>query len=572
MGNVYYKFVYDHLRELNPPQFFDYFGFSYKERKLAQQYLSTSLKQLSLNIPEIVDLAQEKFKDFKKWKKSQASNNYWLKVEMEETQNEFQVNENKRKRAEDEVHTSSIVTSAELLKDTLEHHRKNTKQKLDTPATPMPHYSKLTPTITSNAEYQYEISKYASDNEMDIRNMEFDQYVDDEYFIQERLSLSNSYSKSYILDEANDIDVHEKDISMLLSSYRSEAYRVGETSGFSIVTNYHEILSLSSILLLQADKFSDLQVKKFSRDTLTSLRKKMCDMYAVKVKVTSAMKSIFREYIEIAIDEDLGLPEAEKAIKKSFTKTFSNPVDQNMFDMLQNIFLQLTKNIPIKPLNDLLSEGTLTANIVSPVLRSFFHDATFHPTTWPNTASMSAKARKLANLDPSRAKQPDMIGSVINNNTSAFELMFGENTGEGKNNNIRKNTIDIIRLGIFMKDALDNIIKNTGRSCVVFGWQTVVVALYIIIVTTWTGYMMVLIASGTYIMFEVGQAEFPRSFRTCGQFVDSVDNLFTFGENYKREVHKIYNYINEEKADSADHTSWRRPTLTTPQFRKLLSL
>jgi len=86
---------------------------------------------------------------------------------------------------------------------------------------------------------------------------------------------------------------------------------------------------------------------------------------------------------------------------------------------------------------------------------------------------MSAKARKLANLDPSRAKQPDMIGSVINNNTSAFELMFGENTGEGKNNNIRKNTIDIIRLGIFMKDALDNIIKNTGRSCAVFGWQTV---------------------------------------------------------------------------------------------------
>ena len=27
---------------------------------------------------------------------------------MEETQNEFQVNENKRKRAEDEVHTSSV--------------------------------------------------------------------------------------------------------------------------------------------------------------------------------------------------------------------------------------------------------------------------------------------------------------------------------------------------------------------------------------------------------------------------------------------------------------------------------
>ena len=34
---------------------------------------------------------------------------------------------------------------------------------------------------------------------------------------------------------------------------------------------------------------------------------------------------------------------------------------------------------------------------------------------------------KLANLDPSRAKQPDMIGNVVNNNASVFELMFGEN-------------------------------------------------------------------------------------------------------------------------------------------------
>src|SRR5262249_12293696 len=132
-----------------------------------------------------------------------------------------------------------------------------------------------------------------------------------------------------------------------------------------------------------------------------------------------------------------------------------------------------TKNIPIKPLDNLLSGGTLTANIISPVLRSFFHDSILHPTIWPNTASMSAKARKLANLDPSRAKQPDMIGNVTNNNKLAFEVMYGENTGEGKNNNIRKNTLDLIRIGVFMKDALDNIIKKTGRGYVIFGWQTI---------------------------------------------------------------------------------------------------
>ncbi|CAG8709470.1 24295_t:CDS:2 [Cetraspora pellucida] len=81
----------------------------------------------------------------------------------------------------------------------------------------------------------------------------------------------------------------------------------------------------------------------------------------------------------------------------------------------------LTKNISVKPLEDLLSEGTLTANIISPVLRSFFHDASIHPTIWHNTASMSSKIHKLADLDPSRVKQPDMIG---NNNKSKYEIMF----------------------------------------------------------------------------------------------------------------------------------------------------
>ncbi|RGB38901.1 hypothetical protein C1646_755124 [Rhizophagus diaphanus] len=421
----------------------------------------------------------------------------------------FTINEKKRKHAEDEVHTSSVTTSAELLKDTFEHHRKHTKQKLDAPTTP----SNVAPTVTSvvnRPKSPNEVLIPADGNdEPETENIEFDQYIDDENFIQEKLLLNDSY-----IPEANVDDTpymfQGKNISTLLTSYQSEASRIGQTSA----------------------------------------------------KVTSTVKSIFREYVEIAIDEDLGLEKAEKAVRESFTKTFPSTTDQNMFDIIQFIFLQLTKNIPIKPLDDLLSEGTLTANIISPVLRSFFHDSTFHPTIWPNTASMSAKARKLANLDPSRAKQPDMVGNITNNNKSVFEVMYGEITGEGKNNNIRKNTLDLIRIGVFMKDALDDIIKKTGRRCVIFGWKT--------IVTAWTGYMMVLTAPGIYIMFEVGQAELPRSFRTCGQFIDCIDSLFMFAEKYKHEIRKIYSYINQEKEDSAKLASWCRSTLGTPQFRKLI--
>jgi len=109
------------------------------------------------------------------------------------------------------------------------------------------------------------------------------------------------------------------------------------------------------------------------------------------------------------------------------------------------VFLPLpyrSSNIPVKRLKETISEGTLIANIISPILRVFFHNATIYPTIWPNTASTSVKIRKLANNDPSRAKQPDMIGKIVNNGKFAFEGMFGEVTGEGKNNTEKKNIID----------------------------------------------------------------------------------------------------------------------------------
>ncbi|GBB99275.1 hypothetical protein RclHR1_03470010 [Rhizophagus clarus] len=89
-----------------------------------------------------------------------------------------------------------------------------------------------------------------------------------------------------------------------------------------------------------------------------------------------------------------------------------------------------------------------------------------------------------------------------------------------------------------MKDSLDRLIKNTRDNRIVFAWQT--------IVTLWTSYVMVLTASGLYIMIEIGQVELPKSFRTCGQFIDNVDKLFTFVEKYKYEIRKLRAYIQKE--------------------------
>ncbi|CAG8646452.1 8360_t:CDS:2, partial [Paraglomus brasilianum] len=350
---------------------------------------------------------------------------------------------------------------------------------------------------------------------------------------------------SVALDESgedNPYMFHEKNISTLFTSYRLKAWQMARESGLSIETDYREILSLSHILLLQADNFSDLQIEHFS------------------VTYYNFLYGGFG-----ALDEDLGLKEAERSVERLFTKSFDNPIDQKRFERIRFIFLQLTKNIPVKPLKDHLSEGTLTANIISPVLRSFFHDASIHPAIWPNTASMSSKIRKLADLDPSRAKQPDMIGNVVNNNKSKYEIMFGEITGEGKNNNEKKNNLDLIRLGIFMKDALDLLIKKTGEDHMIFAWQT--------IVTIWTGYIMVLTTPGLYIMFDTGETELPKSFQTCGQFINGIDNLFTFTDKYENEVQRLRDYINKKKENGnvpVEIINRLRATLRTPQFKEIV--
>lgn len=47
---------------------------------------------------------------------------------------------------------------------------------------------------------------------------------------------------------------------------------------------------------------------------------------------------------------------------------------------------------------------------------------------------------------------------------------------------------------------------------------------------------MILVAPGLYVMVEVGQAELPRSFQTCGQFIDSIDTLMTFMVRLQRNL------------------------------------
>ncbi|CAG8658213.1 11643_t:CDS:10, partial [Acaulospora morrowiae] len=354
-----------------------------------------------------------------------------------------------------------------------------------------------------------------------------------------------------------------KNISSLFKSYRSKALAHAQNSGLIMTKNYHEILSLSHILLLQMDNYSETQVKTFSRETLEDLRKDIKSKLIGKEKVTRDIKSILQEYIEVALDDnDGGLHELRETITESFSKEFNSTAEKEFLRRMKFLFEHLSYTIPLHPLKEIISEGTLLANIISPILRIFFHDSYIYPTIWPNTSSTSAKIRKLAIGDPSRAKQPDMIGKTVNNGKYVYETMFGEVTGEGKNNTEKKNIIDLVRLGIFMKDSLDNISRKTGVNRI-FGWQ--------VIVTKWTGYMMTLISPGIYVMIDTGSVDLPRSFEVCNTFLTGLDTLFAFKIAYEKTIKDILSIMNKSEEFESDDNfkGWRRSTLGTPLFKKI---
>ncbi|CAI2196312.1 16698_t:CDS:2, partial [Funneliformis geosporum] len=339
-----------------------------------------------------------------------------------------------------------------------------------------------------------------------------------------RLNVEKIEFEEYISQGDKPFVFKTMNISSLFESYRSKALARAQNSGLLITKNYHEILW---------NNYSETQVKTFSRETLKDLRKDIKSKLIGKEKVTRDVKSILQEYVEVALDDnDGGLHELREIITESFSKTFNSTTEKEFFRRMRFLFEHLSYTIPLHSLKEIISEGTLVANIISPVLRIFFHDSYIYPTIWPNTSSTSAKIRKLAIGDPSRAKQPDMIGKIVNNGRFVYETMFGEVMGEGKNNTEKKNLIDLIRLGIFMKDALDNILPKTGVNRI-FAWQ--------VIVTKWTGYIMTLISPGIYVM---------------------IDTVLA----YERTIKDILSIIDKnEKFENDDKfKGWRRSTLGTP--------
>ncbi|CAJ0892125.1 1467_t:CDS:2 [Entrophospora sp. SA101] len=126
-------------------------------------------------------------------------------------------------------------------------------------------------------------------------------------------------------DEYIDQGDKHVNISALFKTYQSKASDLSKDSGLLITKNYQERLSLSHILLLRSDNYSEMQMKTFSRETLEDLIKEIKLNFIGKEKVTRDIKLILQEYIEVALDDDDGgLCKLHETITNNFSKTFDS--------------------------------------------------------------------------------------------------------------------------------------------------------------------------------------------------------------------------------------------------------
>ncbi|CAB4432782.1 unnamed protein product [Rhizophagus irregularis] len=264
----------------------------------------------------------------------------------------------------------------------------------------------ITPTKKSRSDHEPLYSPPSSEMKT-LPSLTIDSDEDDEITIIRnisRLSLNNSNDENeFIIDECN--------VSKLFQQYQDESFKLANSDGLYVETNVHEILSLTSILMLLPNSHSEMMMNIFGQ-----------------------------------------LTEPESKLKEN----------------LGFVILDGLKSLPSHKLKSKPSEITLITNYLDYIMKGLFHLPDKYRVEWPNTGLKETKARKIEG----RARQPDFLVSAIHQLETNGTLFVGEVTSPAEKENVHKNCNDLIRIGVFMKECIDSALDK-GADIKVLGFQCI---------------------------------------------------------------------------------------------------
>ncbi|KAF0540337.1 hypothetical protein F8M41_006423 [Gigaspora margarita] len=195
------------------------------------------------------------------------------------------------------------------------------------------------------------------------------------------------------------------------------------------------VLALNSILLLEENSIrtqlnipSNIQKKAF---------KQMKDKY-LKQNLPYVIDELCRRCAKIAKENTR--MDLEDSIEDVYDNLKKNPTDKLLLRTCQKVWGHIAENW-LTSFNDLLTiEVSYVHHLLHPILRPFFPD----------------ELERTVNCEGHR---PDFLFTIDLNGCDKFEIVFGLFKSPSKANSLLVN-IDLVNLGVLMKDSLDNIYKK----------------------------------------------------------------------------------------------------------------
>ncbi|KAF9113929.1 hypothetical protein BGW39_003545, partial [Mortierella sp. 14UC] len=153
---------------------------------------------------------------------------------------------------------------------------------------------------------------------------------------------------------------------------------------------------------------------------------------------------------------------------ESFTEIISSPPSSPLARKLWTYIFSAINDFPLVN-NKLYSESTGISSYIAPLCRIFM--ANTEKCTFFNFVDKKSASSQTT----SSRKEPDMVLELKDaSNRTICDLAFAEATSHAQQNQHKKNAKDFVRLGLNLKDSLDNIEDRYGvRDAVLAGVQVV---------------------------------------------------------------------------------------------------
>ncbi|KAI8878081.1 hypothetical protein K501DRAFT_259306 [Backusella circina FSU 941] len=319
------------------------------------------------------------------------------------------------------------------------------------------------------------------------------------------LSPINSAQNTNIQDVENSPDLapwlfEETDIALLFTKFKQAVAQISTDHLFLIESSIHELLSMSNILLLAPEQYSQLVINIFTEEILYDL-----DSYLLKECLDPRQdmsNNVFTKLSRIVNNVESNNQSKDDAEIELLT------LGKDLCPIQKSLILGIKacmRKLPLLPIKNKqsLGECELFTMYFDPLLSALFSDPDKNILLrWSNVT-----------CDESADKRPDATISKIQQRDFGQSLGFGEVKLARPTTDNHALCLDLLRLGAFCKNTIDMNKLQAALAFQINGFSIIF-------------YLMRLRHDGMYIMQEIGRVAFPASLQDLAAFL-SLKNIRT---------------------------------------------